>query len=285
MNILVTGGAGFVGSHLCEFLINHNHCVYSLDNYFTGKLENHVPGINYIKGSTNEIEKLVDFPLDIIYHLGEYSRVEKSFEDSEIVQILNSMGTFSVVNFCKKNSIKLIYAGSSTKFGDKGLGPNQSPYAWTKSTNTQLIKNYGDWFGLSYSIIYLYNVYGGREISSGEYSTLIAIFKERFKKNLPLQVVSPGLQKRNFTHISDIVKGIALVGEFGHGDDYGIGHHESFSIIEVAKLFSDEIEMIPSRAGNRMDSPLVTKKIKKLGWKPEVGLEEYVKNFKKNEKI
>ena len=166
--ILVTGGAGFVGSHLCETLAaNPNHKVYSLDNYFTGSKNNHVPGVTYIEGCTADIDSLISFTPDTIYHLGEYSRVEQSFEDIEKVWQYNKDGIFAVLQFCRKTSAKIIYAGSSTKFGDGGLGRSQSPYAWSKATNTELVKNYGAWYNIPYAIVYFYNVYGPREIATG----------------------------------------------------------------------------------------------------------------------
>ena len=155
MKILVTGGAGFVGSNLCEALAKDpNNEVYSLDNYFTGSRENHVEGVTYIEGSTEHIFELMDFTPDLVYHLGEYSRVEQSFDDIDKVLLFNKIGTLKVLEFCRKNGCKLIYAGSSTKFGDGGMGKDQSPYAWSKSSNTELVKNYGNWYGLEYAIVY-----------------------------------------------------------------------------------------------------------------------------------
>lgn len=281
-NVLVTGGAGFIGSHLCERLLSlGKYNVFSLDNYFTGLENNHIKGVTYIKGSSAEIDSLIDFKPDYIYHLGEYSRVEQSFEDIELVWKFNKDGIFAVLEFCRKTKAKLIYAGSSTKFGDGGLGRSQSPYAWSKATNTELVKNYGSWFGVSYAITYFYNVYGPREISQGKYATLIALFKEKVKNNEPLTVVSPGTQKRNFTHVDDIIRGIILVGEKGEGDDYGIGSPESFSIIEIANMFEGEkIEMIPERPGNRMEADLMTQKIQDLGWEPTNKISNYIENKK-----
>jgi UDP-glucose 4-epimerase len=279
---LVTGGAGFIGSHLCEALYNSgNYEVFSLDNYFTGSENNHAEGVTYIKGNTADISSLIDFKPDYIYHLGEYSRVEQSFEDIELVWKFNKDGIFAVLEFCRKTKAKLIYAGSSTKFGDGGLGRSQSPYAWSKATNTELVKNYGNWFGVKYAITYFYNVYGPREISEGKYATLIALFKEKAKNNRPLTVVSPGSQKRNFTHVADIIDGIMLVGENAYGDDYGIGSPESFSILEIAKMFKDsKINMLPERPGNRMEADLITQKIQDLGWDTKHKIVDYIKNIK-----
>jgi len=275
--ILVTGGAGFVGSHLCERLAqNEDYEVYSLDNYFTGSENNHVNHVTYIKGNTKDIETLVTFAPDMVYHLGEYSRVEQSFDDIEKVWEYNKDGIFAVLEFVRKSGCKILYAGSSTKFGDGGLGRSASPYAWTKASNTELVINYGNWYNVPFAITYFYNVYGPREIQTGKYATLIALFKEKMKNNEPLTIVSPGTQKRNFTHIDDIIDGLILVGEQGYGDEFGIGSGEAFSILDVAKMYNGEIIMLPERRGNRMSAEVMTEKTKALGWKPKRKLSNYI---------
>jgi len=281
--ILVTGGAGFIGSHLCERLASdENNDVYSLDNYFTGSRENHVENVTYIEGSTKNIASLVNFKPDMLYHLGEYSRVEQSFADIEKVWKYNKDGIFAVLEFVRKVGCKILYAGSSTKFGDGGLGRSQSPYAWTKASNTELVENYGTWFDVPYAIVYFYNVYGKREISSGKYATLIALFKEKIKKGESLTVVSPGTQKRNFTHIDDIIDGLVLVGENGFGDEFGIGSKESYSIHEIAQMFGGKIEMLPERQGNRMTADVVTAKTEALGWSTKRRLIDYIGECRNN---
>jgi len=278
--VLVTGGAGFIGSHLCERLVNDGNQVTSLDNYFTGDYKNHIEGVNYIDAPTNDICWCVEKKPDIVYHLGEYSRVEQSFDDASLVHEYNTQGTFQVLEFVRETGAKLIYAGSSTKFSDNGA--DASPYAFTKAQNTQLVMNYGKWFDIDYAITYFYNVYGGREISEGKYATLIALFKEKVKKGENLQVVLPGTQQRNFTHVDDIVDGLILVGDKGHGDGYGIGHDESYSVIDVAMMFSNygkvKIDELPERKGNRMSGNLITKYTKLLGWSPKKNLKDYIKN-------
>ena len=146
-------------------------------------------GVEYIKCDTIDIEKNVNFKPEIVYHLGEYSRVEQSFEDINIVSKYNQAGTFAVLEFVRKKGCKILYAGSSTKFGDSGTGKNDSPYVVTKSVNTELVKNYGKRFDIPFAITYFYNVYGGREISTGKYATLIALFKEQMKSGTPLTTV------------------------------------------------------------------------------------------------
>ena len=280
--IVVTGGAGFVGSHLIKRLVDLGHRVISLDNYFTGSRENHVPGAEYREGHTRDIESHIPETPDLVYHLGEYSRVEKSFEDPiDFIWDANIAGTFSVLEFARKRGSKIIYAGSSTKFADEGAGKSQSPYAWSKSANTELVKNYGEWFGLPYAITYFYNVYGEGEIAGGPYATLVGIFKEKYKHGHPLTVVSPGTQARNFTHIEDTVQGLLLVGEKGQGDNYGIGSSQSYSVLEVAKLFGGDILMLPERRGNRMQAPVDNTKVIELGWKQQHTLEHHINEYKK----
>tara|TARA_B110000908_G_C10252183_1_gene452773 strand:- start:534 stop:1400 length:867 start_codon:yes stop_codon:yes gene_type:complete len=281
--ILVTGGAGFVGSHLCERLTqDENYDVYSLDNYFTGSKENHVPNVTYIEGLSSDIAELIKFNPDMVYHLGEYSRVEQSFDDIEKVWAYNKDGIFAVLEFVRKVGCKILYAGSSTKFGDGGLGRSASPYAWTKASNTELVENYGAWFNVPYAITYFYNVYGEREIQSGKYATVIALFKRKMKNGEPLTIVSPGTQKRNFTHIDDIIDGLVLVGENGYGDEFGIGSEEAFSILEVAQMYSGKREMLPERRGNRMTAEVYTDKVKTLGWAPKRKLEDYINEARGN---
>jgi UDP-glucose 4-epimerase len=279
--ILVTGGAGFIGSHLCQRLVeDENSIVYSLDNYFTGSSLNHIQGVEYIEGSTADIKKLVQIKPDIVYHLGEYSRVEQSFDDMDKVWKFNKDGIFAVLEFVRECGAKIVYAGSSTKFGDGGLGRSASPYAWTKASNTELVQNYGTWYNVPYAITYFYNVYGPREIQSGKYATLIALFKEKMKNGDPLTVVSPGTQKRNFTHIDDIINGLVLVGENGYGDEFGIGSGEAFSIKEIADMFGGKIEMLPQRQGNRMSADVVTSKTEALGWKPTKKIRDYIDSLR-----
>lgn len=273
--VLVTGGAGFVGSNLCKRLVQEGHRVISLDNYFTGSREDLVLGVDYREGHTKDIERLVPETPDIIYHLGEYSRVERSLLEPALVWDLNVAGTFAVLEFCRAKKSKLVYAGSSTKFGDGGLARVATPYAWTKAANTELVKNYGAWYGLPYAVTYFYNVYGPGE-RSGAYGTVIEIFKQKVQHGEAVAVNAPGTQKRNFTHIDDIVDGLILVGESGEGDDFGIGNHEVYSILEVAGFFGAEVVMGSEVAGNRMSADIDTTKTEMLGWRTQRSLPEYI---------
>ena len=279
---VVTGGAGFIGSHLSERLIKEGYTVISLDNYSTGSKENHVEGVEYVTGHTKDIASLISKTPDIVFHLGEYARVEQSFSDVEIVLDENIVGTIAVLEYVRKTGAKLVYAGSSTKFADGGIGKDQSPYAWTKASNTNLVQRYNDWFGIRYAITYFYNVYGPRERSDAHSGTLIAIFAQKQKEGETLTVRLPGTQKRNFTHVYDIVEGLMLVGQQGEGDEYGLGHPDSFSILEVAQMFGNSVEMLEERPGNRMSSGVdVHRAYLELGWKPKYNLPDYIESIKK----
>ncbi len=279
--VLVTGGAGLIGSELIPLLLP-KYRVVSLDNYFIGRKENHVEGAEYVEGHTKDIEALLghENPV-IIFHLGEYSRVEQSFTDVQLVWESNVMGAFKVFEYWRKRKTKIVYAGSSTKFADGGLGRDQSPYAWMKASNTELVRNYGNWFGLDYAITYFYNAYGPRELAEGPYASVIGRFKTQFWAGEPITVVAPGTQKRNFTAAKDIARGLLMVGEKGQGDEYGLGSHESHTVLDIAKMFTDNITMLPERPGNRMDSICDTSRVEKeFGWKPEQTVQAYIESLK-----
>ena len=280
--VIVTGGAGMIGSRLIEMLLP-KYRVVSLDNYFIGKKENHVEGAEYVEGHTKDIEKFLggEKPT-IIFHLGEYSRVEQSFKDVELVWQSNVAGTFRVLEYWRARKCKLVYAGSSTKFADGGMGRDQSPYAWMKASNTELVRNYGSWFDLPYAITYFYNAYGPRELSEGPYASVMGRFKTLYRQGKPITVVAPGTQKRNFTHVEDLARGLLAVGEKGQGDEYGLGSPESYSVLDIAQMFGGEIEMLPERAGNRMESIVDTSRAEKeFGWKPLHSVREYIESLKK----
>lgn len=279
--IVVTGGAGFIGSHLCERLAQSGHTVISLDNYFTGSKENHVSGVEYRHGHTKDIAKHITETPDIIFHLGEYARVEQSVLEPELVHDLNTVGTAGIIDFWKQKKCKLVYAGSSTKFGDGGKTRHTSPYAQTKADNSELVREVGEAEKIPYAITYFYNVYGERE-RSGVYGTLIEHFKHMYSSGAPCAIVSPGTQQRNFTHVHDIVDGLILVGESGQGDEYGLGNETAYSIFDVADMFGfgKDVVMFPERPGNRMTSGLDTSKAHALGWKTQHDLLSYVNVFK-----
>jgi len=281
----VTGGAGFVGSHLCERLVADGHRVISLDNYFAGSKENHVAGVEYREGHTKDITSLVPETPDIIYHLGEYSRVAKSLEEPEVVFDLNMVGTAGVLAYWREKKCKLVYAGSSTKGvgarEDGVVGRDLAPYTWMKAANTELVVNYSRWYTLPYAIVYFYNVYGPRERTIEDYGTVIETWRQYMQKGKRLMVREPGTQERAFTHVLDTVEGIVLVGEKGEGDNFGIGTDETFALREVAAMFGGEIEMLSATQSTRGTAAVDSTKTRALGWAPTRHLPDYINETKK----
>lgn len=278
-NILITGGAGFVGSALVKRLKDQNN-IFVIDNYFTGSKKNHYSGVKYVKAETKDIFKIFkNNKLNYIFHLGEYSRVEQSFDDFDKIINFNVKPIFEVIKLAKFHNAKLIYSGSSTKFVKKNKLYLESPYAWSKISNTNLINAYANWYGLNYVITYFYNVYGPSEISKGKYATVIAKFLKLSKgssKYLP--VSKPGTQKRNFTHIDDIIDGLILVAKKGKGDGYGIGSDKSYSIIDIVKILGKKPKYYVSNKGNRMSAVVKSHLTKKLGWRAKKSLDDYLKS-------
>lgn len=274
--VLVTGGSGFVGSNLVARLVRDGNRVISLDNNFAGIAEE-IPGVEYRKGHTKDIEILIPETPEIIYHLGEYARVEQSLREPDVVWDLNAVGSHAVFELWRKRKCKLVYAGSSTKFADDGHARNATPYAWIKAINTEKVNNYGAWYDLPYAITYFYNVFGPGE-RAGEYGTLIEIFRQKHLKAEKLTVTSPGTQRRNFTHVDDIVEGLILVGERGEGDGYALGNEHDFSVLEIAGMYGGEIAMTPEAEGNRMKGFIDTTKANALGWKASRSVEEYIRD-------
>jgi len=278
-NILITGGLGFVGSHLAEKLSKYNN-VYVIDNLFTGSKKNKVKNVKYKCSSTVNIFKLYkNIKLNYIFHLGEYSRVEQSFEDIDLVYEFNVSPFHEVIKLTKHHNAKLIYCGSSTKFAKYDKSTHLSPYAWSKKNNVQFLEIYNLWFGLKYAVTYFYNVYGEREIKNGKYATVIAKFMDLKKNHSPyLPVTKPGTQKRNFTHINDIIAGLIVVAKKGVGDGYGIGAAQSYSILDLAKIIGMPVKMTKFKKGNRITGTLKTNKTKSLGWKQKYNLKDYIKS-------
>jgi UDP-glucose 4-epimerase len=284
INVLITGGAGFVGSNLVKTLkeLYDNIDITVLDNYFTGKEENHIPDVKYIKGNTWDADKIfANRQFHVVYHFGEYSRIVKSFDDIDYVQRSILSGTPVILNLCKQWNAKLIYSASSSKFGNDGKDENLSPYAWAKSKMVELIKNYGKWFGLRYEICYFFNVYGPGQITEGDYSTVIGIFERQFKNNEPLTVVEPGTQSRDFTHINDIVSGLIKVFNKELCHEWHLRSGENVTILEVAKMFGGTFKMVPSRRGERFTSEEFQSDTEiLLEWKPTHSLKNWIDNIK-----
>lgn len=280
--IVVTGGAGFVGSHLCERLVADGHRVISLDNYFTGSRDNHVDGVDYREGHTKDIATLIPESPDAIYHLAEYARVHPSLEEPDVALDFNLVGTLAVLEFWRAKGCKLVYTASSTKddavskTADGGLGKDLAPYTWSKASNVDLINNYARWFNLLYAVAYFFNVYGPRERAWGNHGTVVETFRQNRLAGRPHTVNEPGTQTRAFTHVLDTVSGLVLIGEKGEGDGYNICADDVHTIKGVAEMFTGDIVMNPQTKTSRSSVASDTTKVQALGWKPERTLKQYI---------
>ncbi len=290
--IVITGGAGFVGSNLIElFLKKTNFKIISIDNYSSGSIKNHFRSskVSYINGDTSKVSVLLKKhkkKIHSLFHFGEFSRIYQSFKNFNQCYESNTIGSMEVFKFCLDNKIKLIYSATSATLGKKGNDKNLSPYAFTKSNNLLLLENLKNWFNLNFEIIYFYNVYGKRQIETGEMATVVGVFQNQYKRGKPLTVVKPGSQTRRFTHISDTILVCYKAWKANKCRHYSISHKKSYSVLEVAKFFKSKICYLPERRGERFASALTNisnnnKIIKNYG---KINLKDYISSFIKSEK-
>ena len=274
MQALVTGGVGFVGTNLCKRLINDNHEVWSFDNYTTGDIKNEIEGVNYYNidirdGFENWIKTF-----DIIFHLAALPRIKPSFKNPKEVMETNVTGTVNVLEYARKNNIPVVYAGSSSFWG----GVYKNPYTFSKWQGEELCKMYEMIYGLNVTICRFYNVYGDFMPTEGEYRTVIPIFLEQHISGKPLTITSDGEQRRDFTHVDDIVDAMMKVVQLNKwGSVYELGRGKNHSINEVAEMFGGErvyIDEIPGEVRNTLcKSELARKKLK---WKPKINLKDWI---------
>jgi len=285
--LVVTGGAGFIGSNLVSELLKFKKFkIVSVDNYSSGLTKNHIKNkrVKYLRGSTKNIEILLSSyigKIHSIFHFGEFARIYQSFKKIDECFSSNIEGSSNIFNFALKNKIRLVYSATSASLGNKGEDMNLSPYAFSKAKNLELLENLKKWFNFRYEVIYFYNVYGERQICKGDMATVVGIFENFFKKGKKLPVVKPGTQARRFTHVYDTVKACIFAWKKNNSKHYSIASEQSFSIIELAKLFKSKIRYLPMRKGERFSSALtkmnLNNKIVRLSAK--IKLKDYINNF------
>jgi UDP-glucose 4-epimerase len=285
--IVVTGGAGFIGSNLIDELIKiKKYKILSLDNYSSGKTSNHLRDskIKYLRGNTKNISKILERyknKIHTIFHFGEFSRIFQSFKKFQECFNSNIEGSAELFKFALQNKIKLIYSATSASLGNNGKDMNLSPYAFTKAKNLELLENLKKWFNFKYEVVYFYNVYGPRQICNGDMATVVGIFEMHFRNKKPLPVVKPGTQTRRFTHVQDTVNACIIAWKKNRCSHYSVASNKSYSIHQLAKMFNYKIKYLSKRPGERFSSALkrmnLSNKVIKI--KAKIKLKDYIKDF------
>lgn len=280
MKILVTGGAGFVGTNLLIKLLSSENELYSIDNYSIGKIDNHIKGVEYID---DDVENILNYDIkfDLIYHLAALSRIQPSFIDPVLTFHSNTTGTLRILEFARKYNTPVIYSGSSSKHHN----PILSPYAMTKYLGEELCKLYKESYNLKVHIVRFYNVYGPYEIMEGKWAALIGKWRNNIKNNEALQIVGDGNQRRDFTHIYDIVSGlIAISNTKSKNYEWELGSGVNYSINEVFDMFKLKFNCkstyISDQKGNYKETIRINDKaLDELDWKPKENLKDYIMNL------
>jgi len=279
MNIIVTGGVGFVGTNLIKKLVKDGHKVVSLDNYSTGDAKNQVDGCMYFNV---DVCSVIDYSFfqektDVIYHMAALARIQPSIEKPHPTIVNNFLSTLNILEYARTNDIRVVYAGSSSLHH----GLYGSPYAWSKFSGEELCKLYSKVYDVETSICRFYNVYGPHQIKEGAYATVLGIFQHQYENEEPLTIVGDGEQRRDFTHVDDIVNGIILSSEQPFkAETFELGRGKNYSIQEVAEMFNHPTITIPKREGE-YDVTLAdySHAQKLLGWTPTRNLEDYMKEY------
>lgn len=280
--VLVTGGAGFIGTNLVAKLIEQKIEVISIDNYSTGSKENELQLVKYIEADIESIDQFDNQNFDYCIHLAAQSRVQPSFEDPEESFRVNVTGTLKVMEWAKKNKVKVIYAGSSSKHHD----PSDSPYAMTKYLGEEVCKLYKKSYNLNVEIARFYNVYGPHAILDEKFGNVIGVWVSQAMKNKPLTIVGDGEQRRDFIHVDDLVDGLIRIAktELKHNDAWEIGSGINYSVNELFYMFSNKFNVssinLPDQPGNyRKTLRTNDDMLKKLDWSPEDRLNDYIKGL------
>jgi UDP-glucose 4-epimerase len=283
MKALVTGGAGFIGTNLIKKLLNEGYRVISIDNYKSGFESNHVSGCHYFNGDIRDIEDYSLLEPDIVFHLAAIARIQPSFLDPKDYFITNVNGSLNLIHWCAQNNIPLVYAGSSSKYS----GRFKNPYTFSKDIGEDIVTLYQQHYNLKASITRFYNVYGPHQLEEGGYSTVIGIWLKAFREGKPLLVTGDGEQRRDFTHVYDIVEALYKIGEQNAwGYEFELGRGVNYSLNELVKLTNSIPEYISARPGEAretLNTDTLAKEI--LGWEPEINIESYIKNEFNNQKI
>ncbi len=281
MKILVTGGAGFVGTNLIKKLLKEGHQVVSLDNYDAGSIENHQEGCSYHNFDIKKI-KWFGSEYDIVFHMAALSRIQPSFDDPTDTFKVNTKGCLKVAEWARKTNTKVIYAGSSSRWHN----PYKSPYACFKHLGEEIFKMYKEVYGLDVEICRFYNAYGPYEIVDGDWAAVIGKWRRQVRDGEPITIVGDGEQRRDFTHIDDIVEALYKIGigNYKHNDAWELGTGNNYSINEVYQMFKNKFNVecnhVLDQPGNYRETLRENDDaLEQLDWKPQDRLLDYIQNL------
>ena len=275
MNILVTGGAGFVGSNLIKKLLNQNHNIVSIDNYSTGLKLNEFPKCKYINFDIKNINNYSAYgDFDIVFHLAAIARIQPSFINPEEYFNTNANATMKLAKYCSSNNIPLIYAGSSSHHS----GKFKNPYTFSKDIGEEIIQLFQLHYNLKATITRFYNVYGPYQLLEGDYTTLIGRWINNIKNGTQCEIYGNGEQRRDFTHVDDIVDALILIMEKqAYGYEFELGRGKNHSVNEVAKMFGIEPIYREAKLGEAKDTLNQDNTAQEiLGWHPQKDLLDYI---------
>jgi UDP-glucose 4-epimerase len=276
MLILVTGGAGFIGTNLIKQLLKKGHKVISVDDYSTGKKENHVEGCQYIHRDILDINP-DDFiyKVDLIYHLAAKARIQPSFEQPEEYIRVNYEGTYNIIRLCLKRNIPLIYAGSSSHHS----GKFSNPYTFSKDMGEEIIELYKRHFGLKASTARFYNVYGPHQLTEGGYTTLIGRWLHNIKNKIQCEIYGDGTKRRDFTHVDDITDAlVSIMYKEKYGYIFELGRGKNHSVLSVARMFNITPIFKEDKPGEADITLANTSEARQqLEWDATINLEDYIR--------
>ena len=282
MNIVITGGLGFIGINLTKRLLEDGHKIIVIDDYSIGKIENQIEGVRYLPMNVEQIEYIRGDEVDLCFHLAALSRIQPSFEAPSEFFRVNTGGTEAICEWARKWNVKIVYSGSSSQWHD----PFQSPYAMYKKLGEDVCKMYKKVFGTNIEIARFYNVYGPHEITEGEWAAVIGKWRGQVEKNHPITIIGDGKQRRDFTHVDDIIDGLIKIG-FGtetHEDAWELGTGFNYSLNQVAEMFIQKFSAVKVYMTEQKGNYRETKRVNddaiiRLGWQPKDVLKEYIQNL------
>lgn len=279
MKVLVTGGAGFVGTNLIKRLLQEGHEVVSVDNYNTGLRENHQQGCEYIERDIRDIYSYDFIKPDFVFHMAAIARIQPSFKHPEQYFEVNALGTMQLASWCAQAKVPVVYAGSSSKHS----GKFKNPYTFSKDIGEEVIQLYQKHYALEATIARFYNVYGPYQLTEGGYTTLIGRWLNNIKKGEPCYIYGDGEQRRDFTHVDDIIDALILIMEKEtYGFEFELGRGKNISVNEVAQMFDITpiyAEAKPGEARDTLNTSPTAGYM--LGWNPKRELQDYLQSVLK----